>query len=320
MKAIRVHEFGSPEVLAFEEENAPTPGPGQVLVRIMAAGVNPVETYIRSGTYRIKPALPYTPGSDAGGVVEAVGEGVAHTRPGDRVFTSGSITGTYAELALCTPEQIHPLPETVSFMQAAALGVPYATAHRALFGRAKAVAGETVLVHGASGGVGIAAVQLAVAAGLTVVGTAGTDRGLELVRRQGAHYALNHNEPDYLEEILSINCARGVDIVLEMLANANLNKDLGIIAKTGRIVVIGSRGKVEIDPRQAMARDGDILGMSLINTPREELALIYESLAEMLARSDIAPVVGREFPLADAAAAHEAVLQPGAHGKIVLAV
>src|SRR5436309_15485736 len=157
MKAIRVHEFGGLEVLRFEEVPTPQPGLGQVLVCMQAIGINPVETYIRAGTYPYKPALPYTPGNDGAGVVEQVSPDVNQFKPGDRVYTAGSLSGTYAEFALCRAEQVHPLPSNVSFAQGAAMGTPYATAYRGLFQRAKAKPGETVLVHGGVGGDGRAA-------------------------------------------------------------------------------------------------------------------------------------------------------------------
>src|SRR3984893_8293491 len=191
MKAIRVHEFGGPEVLKLEEVATPKRSAGQVLVRIHAAGVNPYDTYMRAGTYAIKPPLPYTPGSDGAGVVEAVGDGVRKVKPGDRVYTARTLTGAYAEYALALEEQVHPLPEKISFTEGAGVWVPYGTAYYALHHSAKARASETALVHGASGGVGSAAVQIARALGLTVFGTAGTQKALDLVKRQGAHQAFN---------------------------------------------------------------------------------------------------------------------------------
>jgi len=201
MKAIRVHEFGEPDVMRLEDVPDPTPGPGQVVVRVQAAGVNPVDTYVRAGTYAREAPLPYTPGTDAAGVIEAVGEGVSRVTVGARVYTAGTISGAYAERALCTQSQVHLLPDRMSYAQGAAIYIPYATAYRALFQRAQARAGESVLVHGASGGVGIAAVQIARAAGLTVIGTAGTDRGCQLVLEQGAHHVLNHRAAEYLARI-----------------------------------------------------------------------------------------------------------------------
>src|SRR5205085_8398452 len=299
MKAIRVHEFGGPEVLRLEDVPEPRPGAGQVLVRVRAAGINPVDTYIRGGGHAVKPPLPYTPGLDAAGEVEAVGEGVARASVGDRVYTAGSLSGTYAELAVCDESQVHPLPGSVSFAQGAGVSTPYATAYRALFQRAQGRPGEAVLVHGASGGVGTAAVQMARAAGFTVIGTGGTDEGRQLVAEQGAHHVLDHHAPDYLDELTALTGGRGPDIILEMLANVNLNKDLGVVARGGRVVVIGSRGAVEIAPRLAMAREATVLGMMLFNATPQETASVHAALLAGLEAGTLRPVVGRELPLSD---------------------
>jgi NADPH:quinone reductase len=318
MKAIRVDQFGGPEVLRLVDIPVPQPRGEQVLVRVHAAGVNPVETYIRAGTYPLKPALPYTPGSDAGGVVEAVGDEVTTFKPGDRVYTAGTISGSYAKFALCKESQVHALPPNVSYAQGASVGIPCATAYRALVHRAQAISGETVLVHGASGGVGIAAVQLACIAGLHVFGTAGTDAGRKLVLEQGANAAFDHSFPGYLDQIKQAAEGRGVDVILEMQANRNLAKDLTLLAPRGRIVIIGSRGSVEIDPRDAMSREADIRGMVLFNTPPAELEEIHTALFTALESEKLRPVISREIPLANASAAHEAIMQPGAGGKIIL--
>jgi NADPH2:quinone reductase len=317
MKAIVVREFGGPDVLKIEDVPAPAPGPGQILIDVRAVGVNPVETYIRAGAYARKPSLPYTPGSDMGGVVAAVGAGVTRVKPGDRVYTHGA-AGGYAQQAVAEEWQVYPLPHRVTFQQGAAVGVPYGTAWRALFIRARARSGETVFVHGASGGVGIAAVQIARAHGLTVIGTAGTAEGLRLVQEQGAHHVLSHKEDGYLTQLMSLTGGRGVDVVLEMLANVNLDKDLDVIAMHARIVVIGNRGRVEIDARKSMGKDAAILGMTLFNATREEFHEIHSGLVAGLESGTLNPVVGRELPLADAAKAHVAVMEPGAFGKIVL--
>ena len=317
MEAIRVHQFGEPEVLRLEQVPTPQPGSGQALVRMQAIGVNPVETYIRAGIYSYKPALPYTPGNDGAGVVEQIGDSVTEFKPGDRVYTAGSSSGTYAEFALCKTEQVHPLPVNVSFAQGAAMGTPYATAYRGLFQRAGAKPGETVLVHGASGGVGTAAVQLARARGLRVFGTAGSDEGRKLAREQGAHEVFDHRAPDQFEQIMKATGGRGVDVIVELLANVNLGKDLTILAKGGRVAIIGSRGRVEIDPRDAMQRDADLRGMVMPNTPPAELASIHAVLVAGLENGTLRPVIGKEFRLAEAAQAHRAVMEPGAFGKIV---
>ena len=318
MKAIRVKEFGGPEVLQLEDVPTPQPGPGEVLMRIYATGINPVETYIRAGKYARLPKLPYTPGNDGAGVVEQAGANVTEFKAGDRVYTAGSVTGTYAEFTLCKKEQVHPLPANVSFAQGAALGTPYATAYRGLLQRAVAKPGETALVHGASGGVGIAAVQLARAHGLRVFGTAGSQEGLRLVREQGAHEVFDHRTPDHFDQVMKATGGHGIDVIVEMLANVNLGKDLTILAKGGRVVIIGSRGPAEINPRDTMQRDADIRGMILPNTPPAEMASIHAALVAGLEEGALRPVIGKEFPLADAAEAHRAVMEPGALGKIVL--
>ena len=318
MKAIRVHEFGGPEVMHLEEVADPAAGKGEVVVRIHAAGVNPVDAYIRSGTYVRKPQLPYTPGMDAGGVVESVGEGVTAYKAGDRVYVNHSTTGTYAEKALCPEAGVHRLPERASFAQGAAIGVPYGTAFRALLQRAQAKPGETIFVHGASGGVGIAAVQLARGHRMRVIGTAGSERGRELVHQEGAHEVLDHTAEGYLERLKELTGGKGPDVILEMLANVNLAKDLGILGMRGRIVVIGNRGTIEINPRELMVRDGAILGMTLFNVNEHDMCAIHGELVSGLDNGMLKPVIGQELALGEAARSHEAVMQNGKLGKIVL--
>ncbi len=317
MKAIRVHEFGGPAMLRLEEIAAPQPGPGQVLVTVGAIGVNPVDTYIRSGGYGKRP-LPYTPGSDAAGTVESVGEGVTTVQPGDRVYLAGTITGAYAEKALCTAAQARPLPQRLSFAQGAAVHVPYYTAYYGLYNRAKALPAETLLVHGASGGVGLAAVQIARAAGLTVFGTAGSEAGRRLVAEQGAHHVLDHTQRGYEDEIKALTGGKGVNVILEMLANVNLAKDLSLLAQNGRVVVIGNRGPVEIDPRLTMGKNSSILGMSLVNATESETTQLHAAVGAGLANGTLTPIIAQEIPLADAPRAHEAVMASGARGKIIL--
>ncbi len=318
MKAIRAHEFGGPEVLRLDEVPDPRPGRGEVVVRVRAVGVNPVDTYIRGGQYAMKPQLPYTPGSDAAGDVEAVGEGVTSVRAGDRVYVYRSLTGAYAEKTLCTEAQVHPLPEKISYAQGAAMGVPYVTAYRAMFHKAQARPGEMVLVHGASGGVGVAAVQLGRAAGMTITGTAGSDKGKELVLREGAHHVVDHGASDSAEQLMKLTGGRGFDVILEMLANKNLPKDMVMLNKFGRVVVIGNRGTVEIDARNLMGRDGAVLGMTSFNISDQDLAGIHAALVSGLEAGTLRPVVGQEIPLKDAARAHQAVMEAGAYGKIAL--
>ena len=318
MKAIQVHEFGGPEVLELEEIPTPRPAAGQVLVRIHAAGVNPYDTYMRAGTYAIKPPLPYTPGSDGAGTVESVGEGVTRVKPGDRVYTAKTLTGAYAEYALTLESQVHPLPEKISFAQGAGVWVPYGTAYHALFHSADARAGETLLIHGASGGVGIAAVQIARNIGMNIFGTAGTPKGLDLAKREGAHQMFDHTQPGYADQILKATGGRGVDVILEMLANVNLGQDLKLLAPRGRAIVIGSRGDVTISPRDLMSRRASVRAFTLWAVTEAEEKEIHAGLFAGLANGTLRPVVGKEIPLAEAARAHKEILEPGAAGKIVL--
>jgi NADPH2:quinone reductase len=228
------------------------------------------------------------------------------------------LTGAYAEFALALEEQVHALPEKISFGQGAGVWVPYGTAYHALHHSAQARASETVLVHGASGGVGTAAVQMARAMGLTVFGTAGTQKGVDLVKREGAHQTFDHSKTGCQEEILKATGGRGVDVILEMLANVNLSADLKLLATNGRVIIIGNRGEITINPRDFMLRRASARGFTLwAITPAEE-ADIHAGLIAGLENGTLRPVVGKELPLSQAARAHKEILEPGAAGKIVL--
>ncbi|XP_061696270.1 quinone oxidoreductase [Syngnathoides biaculeatus] len=320
MRAIRVSEFGAPSVLKLcTDVKVPQPGSGQVLIRVHACGVNPVETYIRAGTYSRKPSLPYTPGTDASGVVECVGKGVTAVKPGDRVFTTSTQSGGYAEFAVTTEESIHKLPDTLDFKQGAAIGIPYFTAYRALVHKAHVKPGDTVLIHGASGGVGLAACQLSRVLGLRVLGTAGSKEGMELVVKNGAHMAFNHREDDYTGKIMEATEGQGVDVIVEMLSNINLNKDLQMMAFGGRVAVVGSRGSIDFNPRDTMGKETSIIGVSLFSaTPverKECAALLFAGMED----GWLCPIVSNQYHLDKAAQAHHDIINSrGATGKIVL--
>lgn len=320
MRAIRVSEFGAPSVLSLcSDVTVPQPGHTQVLIHVRACGVNPVETYIRAGTYARKPTLPYTPGSDVAGVVESVGGGVTAVKAGDRVFTTATVSGGYAEYTVAAADCVYKLPDALDFTQGAAIGIPYFTAYRALVHKAHAKAGETVLIHGASGGVGIAACQLSRSLGLRVVGTAGTPEGMKLILNNGVHLAFNHREEGYTDKIMEATEGRGVDVIVEMLSNVNLSKDLQMLAYGGRVTVVGSRGSIEINPRDTMAKESSIMGVAVFfATPEEKKecgALLYAGMEAGWLR----PVVGSQYPLEKASQAHRDIIEsPGAAGKMVL--
>jgi NADPH2:quinone reductase len=322
MKAIRVHQYGGPEVLKCKNIPVPCPAAGQILVRVHAVGINPYETYVRTGMYASAPGvnsqLPYTPGRDAAGVVKAVGEGVGGVKVGDRVYTSYTSTGAYAEYCLCEPADVHRLPANTSFAQGAALATPYVAAYRALFQLARAIPGETILVHGGSGGVGTAVTQMARAAGLTVFATAGTAKGRELAAVNGAHHVLDHHQKGYLEQGAALTGKKGFDLIVEMAAHVNLGKDLTALAKRGRVVVVGNRGPVEINARDLMQRDGQILAMLLFNATAAEQAEAHAAIIAGLEHGTLRPAIGKVLPLEKAAEAHVLVMQPGAYGKIIL--
>ena len=183
MRAMQILEHGPASSLRCVEVPVPTPSDGEILVSVKAAGVNPVDTYIRAGTNNYAANFPHIPGRDGSGIIAAIGPNVdASLTHGQRVYFSGCLTGSAAEYTMCNAAQIHPLPDCLSFDQGACLGVPYTTAYRALFGRARAQEGNTVMIHGASGGVGLACVQLCVAHNIDVVGTAGSEEGMLLVQ------------------------------------------------------------------------------------------------------------------------------------------
>ncbi|XP_057356315.1 quinone oxidoreductase isoform X3 [Manis pentadactyla] len=249
-------DFGSP----FET---------RVLIKVHACGVNPVDTYIRSGTYSRKPLLPYTPGTDVAGVIEAVGDSVSAFKKGDRVFTTSTVSGGYAEYALAADHTVYPLPEKLDFQQGAAIGIPYFTAYRALLHSARVKAGESVLVHGASGG-------------------------------------------KFVGE-------KGMDVIVEMLANVNLSNDLNLLSYGGRVIVVGSRGHIEINPRDTIAKESSIIGVALYSSTKEEFQQFAAALQAGMEIGWMRPVIGSQYPLEKVAQAHENIIHSsGATGKMIL--
>lgn len=318
MNAIVVSEFGAPEVMKLEDVRTPNPSDSQVLVKIHATGVNPVDTYLRTGNHAHAPKLPYTPGKDAAGIVEAVGGEVTKIKTGDRVYTADSLTGTYAEYSLCEERQLGSLPDNVTFEQGAGVWTPYATAYRALFQKAKAAKGETVLIHGASGGVGIAAIQWAKNAGLTVIGTASSEEGKNLIAEQGADHVLDHSDDAHLAEIKELTGGKGVDVIIEMLANVNLQKDFDALAMFGRVVVVGNRGSLDFNPRVIMGKDATVYGMSLFNSLQTHRDEIHAAIFDGLQAGFLDPIIRKTLPLSAAPLAHHEVIENKALGKIVL--
>ncbi len=319
MHAIRVHAFGGPETLQLTTCAQPEPGAGEVLIRLHAAGVNPVETYIRAGAYPVLPSLPWTPGHDGAGEVAGLGAGVTDLSLGDRVYVAGSLTGTYAEACVSARQTVHRLPEQLGFEQGAGIGVPCTTAWHALFQRGSARPGETVLIHGATGAVGIAAVQMACAAGMRVLATGGSESGRQRLLTLGADAVFDHHDPQHLDAIQAVCNGNGVDVILEMLANVNLGDDLSILAHGARVLVIGNRGDVTINPRHLMQRRASVIGVALAHVTPLEYREAHAAMGALIRSGLLSPIVADVLPLARAADAHVQVMTDGGFGKLVLA-
>jgi NADPH:quinone reductase len=319
MKAVQVHQFGDVNVLKIDELPDPVPAAGQVLIRVRAAGISPLDTYVREQSHGAPtPALPYIPGFEAAGEIAALGEGVTKFKVGDRVYIN-TFLGAYSELTVQDANSVHPLADSVSFAQGTVVANSYPTAYYGLFNLARGKAGDRVFIHGASGAVGTAAVQLAKAAGMTVVGTAGSDRGIELIQQEGAHHALNHREPNYLQQALEMTDGKGFDIILEMNASKKLADDVALVGTFGRIIVIGGTdAAVTFDPTPILWKGASIIGLYIGLTTPEESAQIHSALYAQLQDKSLRPIVGQEFALTDVAKAHEAVHQTSSAGKIVL--
>ena len=322
MKAIRVHQFGGPEVLKYETD-APIPkiGDDDVLVEVKSVGINPVDTMIRSGVFA-PPDLPYTPGHDCSGIVKEVGASVKNIVKGQRVYTTMTNSGSYAQFTSAPANYVHPLPDELSFPQGAALGIPYVTAYRVLVTKANCRPGEFVLIHGASGGVGMAAVQMARAYGAVVIGTAGTDKGLELVQKAGAHHTVNHRSPNYIDTIKKIAESNGgIDVILENNAHLNLEKDMSMMSRLGRILVVGTKGSIEINPFLIMGTEASVTGIMVFNATEKERKESHNAIYAGIKNKWLVPIIGKEFSLQNASDAHQDIIHgKGALGKMILNV
>jgi NADPH2:quinone reductase len=323
MRAVQIAQFGNPDVLDVVDIPTPEPGNNQVRIKVMAAGVNPVDTYVRSGAYGDRP-MPVSLGFDAAGEIDAVGPGVDAAVIGTRVYTCTALPGAYAEFAIVDIDRTYPLPDTISFDQGAAIGIPYATAYAALHQHTSTNATSTVFVHGGSGGVGIPTIELAKIAGARVAASCGTDAGEEILRAHGADIIVRHDKDGYLDTLTALVSSPGpagqvgIDTIVEMAAHINLGNDLTLLNNRGTVVVVGSRGPVQINARDVMRRDARIQGMLLFNLTSEERQEIHSKLYPLLLDGLLSPRVAATLPLDAVRDAHIRVLQSGIGGKIVL--
>jgi NADPH2:quinone reductase len=322
MKAVRIHTYGGPNVLVYEEVTTPQPAAGQVLVHVRAASVNPIDVAVRENRFPTPKQPPKIIGSDGAGVVEAVGPGVTAVHPGDEVVFSGlgvGSEGSYAEYAVLAEVQAVPKPAGLSFVEAAAMGLVFPTAYYGLTRRAALRPGETVLVQGAAGGVGSAAVQLAVALGGRVLGVVSSEEAAARVRELGAAATIDRSTTDVAEAARRLTESRGVDVIVEVAGSDNLAADVQAVAKGGRIVVIGagSAPQAPLPLGAAIAIDASILFMSVNNAGRAGVAEMMREIGGLVEAGKVQPVVGAVLRLEEARRAHE--LLAGRHfGKIVL--
>ena len=323
MKAVRIHEYGGPEVLSYEDIDKPEPQADQLVVRVEAAAVNMFDLTVREGRFKGPLPLPKTIGSDGAGVVEQAGADVEGPRAGDEVMFTGlgiGLQGSYAEYAIVLPVQAVPKPAGLAFTDAAAMGLVFPTALYALTRRAGLQPGETVLVQGAAGGVGSAAVQLARALGARVLATVLEAEHVDQVRGLGADEVVRWDEPEAVDRIKELTEGRGVDVVLEIAASDNLAADLGLVAKGGRIAVVGggSAAEAAVPFGAASGVDASLLYLSSSNAGRAGMAQMLREVGDMVARGEVRPVVCEVLPLSEAGRAHRRLLEPH-FGKIVLA-
>jgi NADPH2:quinone reductase len=317
VKSIRFHEFGGPDVLRVDEIEKPQPGAGEVLIRVMVAGVNYADTMLRAGTYFFKPPLPHTPGFEVAGVIEAADEGVSGFKPGQRVMARVA-SGGYAEYAVAKTDQVMLVPEDLDFGKATAILVQGWTA----LGLLKSLrAGQTVLVHAAAGGVGSILVQLAKAKGARVIGTASTVEKLETVKSLGADVTVNYSETHWTEQVLASTEGKGVDLLIEMTGGEIGSQNIRCLAAGGTMIVYGAAsGKdFQISAVALMSRNLTVKGYTLYSETPETLEAFTQELVSHLENGRLRIMV-QEFSFAEAAEAHRAMEARRTTGKVVLNV
>jgi NADPH2:quinone reductase len=325
MRVIEISEFGGPEVLKLAQRGTPAPGPGEVLIKVVAAGVNHPDIVQRYGKYPPPPGASDLPGLEVSGHIAGRGEGVVEWQEGDAVcaLVTG---GGYAEYCVAPQSQCLRPPSRLTLVEAAAIPETYFTVWTNVFDRGRLQRGESLLVHGGTSGIGTTAIQLAVARGSRVIATAGSDEKVEACRQLGAEVAINYKTTDWVQQARAATDGRGVDVVLDMVGGDYVARNLDVLALDGRLVQIAflKSSKVELDLMQMMRRRLTITGSTLRPRTPEEKGAIARDLAThvwpLLESGAVKPVIHAQFPLERAADAHR-MMEAGAHiGKIVLVV
>ena len=322
MRAVRCHAFGPVGHLALEDIPSPSPGPTQAVVAVKAAAVNFPDTLIVQGKYQVKPELPFTPGSEYAGIVKEVGEGVANVKQGEAVFGVG-VTGGFAEEALIDAANLHPLPAGADFAVAAALTMAYGTTIHALKDRAKLAPGETMLVLGAGGGVGLSAVEIGKLMGATVIAAASTDAKLDICRARGADEVINYDREDLKERVRALTDGRGADVVYDPVGGTYTAAASRSVAWNGRYLVIGfAAGEISHIPLNLPLLKGySIVGVywgAFVQREPAANAANMKQLTDWVAAGKLAPLISARYPLEQAIDALFAMMRREVAGKVVI--
>ncbi len=322
MKAVRCNEWGGPDDLVIEDVAPPAPGPGEVRIAVHAAGANFADTLYIAGKYQVRPPRPFTPGGEAAGEVIEVGEGVNRVRPGDRVAACRP-WGAFAEEMVAPEDTVFPLPDGVDYVTAAAVPVVYGTDIHALADRARLAEGETLLVHGAAGGIGLAAVDLGRRMGARVIGTVGSDDKADVVREYGAAHVINYRGESIRERVKALTDGRGADVILDPVGGDAFDQSMRCINWGGRLLVVGfASGRIpELAVNRALLKGCAVIGVNWPEYVRRNPRRFQDQMAAVLgwcASGELRPRIDRTLPLEGTAEALKALMARGVSGKIVI--
>ncbi len=322
MKAVRCHELGHASKLKVEEIADPTPGKGEVLIDVKAGGLNFPDVLMVAGKYQFQPELPFTPGGEGAGVVAELGEGVTNVKVGDRVIFFNQ-QGAFAEKAVAPAMTLVPMPESMPFEVAAGFTITYATSYHALRQRANIQPGETLLVLGAAGGVGLATVELGKAMGATVIAAASTDEKLEFCKNAGADHLINYSKEELKDRVKEITGGKGVDVIYDPVGGDYTEAALRTMAPGGRLLVIGfAAGDIPRPPLNlCLLKQCSIVGVFWGNFARANPGVQMQNMVDMFGmfeKGTIKPLVNDVFALDDVVDAFACLSERRAKGKVIL--
>ncbi|WP_232718516.1 NADPH:quinone reductase [Bacillus sp. FJAT-45037] len=318
MRAIQYTNYGQPSVLHIGESMKPKPKKGEVLVKVGASGINPVDTYFRKGIREVD-QFPHIPHFDLAGVVRELGEDVTNVKVGDRIWAT-TAKGASAEYIVFDAKKAFPLPSHLSYEEGAAIAMAFTTAHLSLFWRANLQKDEKVLIYGAAGAVGQAAVQLAKQSGAFVIATAGNEQKSSIAIKAGADVVLNYHEEDLSKRINELTSGSGIDVILDMSVSENIDHNLDIIANGGRIVTIGSpvNNEPTLPWRKLNMKNASLLGILLFTVPQTKLEQAGKEISEGFAAKKLHAHIGQVFSFNEAALAHETLEAKQIDGRIII--